>query len=70
MKLTDELKKQIDSMDYESMLHKWRFTPCEAGSLFEGESGDYFKTVMFEKKDDLPEGEAVAVSKQVGWEKR
>jgi len=69
MKLTDELKASIDSMDYESMLRKWRFDPCEENSIFEGESGDYFKTVMFEKKEDLPEGEAVAISKRVGWQR-
>jgi len=69
MKLTDELKASIDNMDYESMLYKWRFDACEEGSIFEGESGEYFKTVMFKKKDDLPEGEAVVISKRVGWER-
>jgi hypothetical protein len=69
MKLTEELKAQIDSMDYETMLFKWRFDSCEEGSIFEGESGEYFKTSMFKKKDNLPEGEAVAVSKRIGWER-
>jgi len=69
MKLTDELKEQLDKMDYESMLFKWRFDACEINSIFEGESGEYFKDSMFKKRDALPNGEAVAVSKRVGWER-
>jgi len=69
MKLTKELKASIDDMDYETMLYKWRFYPSETDSIFEGESGDYFKDVMFKKKDNLPEGEAIKISKSVGWEK-
>lgn len=65
MILTAELKAQIDGMDYWSMLKKWRFTPS-GDSMFEGESGTYYKQVMLEKKDADPEG-AVQDSKDIGW---
>ena len=64
--ISKEIKEQIDGMDYESMLRKWRFAPV-GDSMFEGEVGDYFQKVMIEKKVEIGEGAAVAASKRVGW---
>jgi len=47
-RLTEELKKQIDNMDYQQMLYKWRFSPI-GSPYFQGEVGDYFAKVMLEK---------------------
>jgi hypothetical protein len=60
------MKAQIDSEDYESLLRRWRFAP--AGSpMFQGEVGDYYSKVMFKKRDALPAGEQVRISKAAGW---
>jgi hypothetical protein len=65
--MTPEQKKQIDDMDYKSMLSFWRF--AKAGHpMFQGERGAYFDKVMNEKRDALPSGEAARISKSVGWE--
>lgn len=64
--IKETIKKQIDSMDYESMLRLWRTAPA-GHHMFQGEVGDYFSTVMAEKKDKLPDGEAVRASKNIGW---
>lgn len=66
MDLTDELKKQIDSMSYESMLNKWRFAPV-GDSMFQGDSGDYFAKVMGEKREAVSDSERVRASKDAGW---
>ena len=66
MSLVDQVKKEIDGMSYEAMLSLWRFAPCPH-PMFVGETGDYFKKIMFQKRDALPQGEAVAVSKSIGW---
>ena len=72
MKLGDILfrdvtvKDWIDSASYGVLLNKWRFaSPGEP--IFQGESGEYYANVMFEKKEADPGG-AVAVSKALGWE--
>ncbi len=65
MELTEELKKEIDAMSYESMLRKWRFDPDPIIiGLFQGESGDYFTKVMAEKRKTV---DHVKVSKKLGW---
>ena len=63
-----ELKKQIDSMDYEQMLRLWRYTPTSnPNSMFQDEVGEYYQKVMFEKERMLDPGEKVAISKRIGW---
>ena len=65
MILTDELKKQIDGMTYESMLRLNRFAPVGT-PMFSTETGRYFLKVMAEKKCDDPAA-AIAASKRIGW---
>ena len=63
--VAEEQKKWIDDADYETLLRQWRFG--EIGSLlFQGETGEYYKKVMAEKRDADPGG-AVTASKSIGW---
>jgi len=63
-----ELKKKIDSMDYEEMLSLWRFTPtANPNSMFQDEVGEYYQKVMLEKERMLAPGEKVEISKKIGW---
>ena len=61
-------KEEIDNASYEELLEKWRFAPS-GDPAFQGEAGEYYAKVMFEKKELLLPGQAVAASKSVGWEK-
>ena len=67
MELTYLVKKEIDAMDYESLLQRWRFSPS-SDVMFHGESGKYFLDVMNEKKEALSHDQQVAISKRIGWE--
>jgi hypothetical protein len=40
MQLTEENKKYIDGLSYESLLSKWRFAPV-GDKWFEGDTGTY-----------------------------
>jgi hypothetical protein len=60
------IKNKIDEMNYAEMLSKWRFSPS-GNPMFEGETGDYFRQSMNEKKEKLAPGEHVAISKAIGW---
>ena len=63
--MTDKQKEWIDTASYEQLLSRWRFAP--AGDLmFQGDTGDYYKKVMLEKKQSC---DHVQASKTVGWEK-
>jgi len=62
------MKKWIDDSSYETLLDRWRFSPS-GDPIFQGEMGDYYKKVMFEKRDALPPGEAANCSKRIGWER-
>ncbi len=64
MELTEKLKKEIDEMDYASMLSQWRFASI-CVPIFQGESGNYFSKVMAEKRKTT---DHVKVSKTIGWE--
>jgi hypothetical protein len=64
--MNEEDKKLIDSLSYSELLQKWRHDPSGT-PLFTGETGKYFKKVMFEKKEKLSHEEQVAASKSVGW---
>lgn len=67
--LIDELeniKKQIDSMNYEQLLKRWRFAPS-GDPLFQGEVGEYYQEVMKRKREEVGNAAHVATSKRIGW---
>jgi len=65
---TKEITEWIDEATYQELLYKWRFE--ESGSpWFCGEIGDYYKKVMWKKRDMLSHADQVNASKSVGWEK-
>ena len=68
MELTEDLKKLIDKMSYESLLRKWRFDTPGTNSIFAGDSGEYYAERMAELKASDPAG-AVDASKRIGWER-
>ena len=62
----EEVKRIIDNMTYYELLEKWRF--AKAGDpLFQGEIGQYYSKVLSKKRDELDPGEAVQISKAIGW---
>ena len=65
--MTDELKKQIDDMNYVQLLSRWRFSPV-GDPMFQGESGEYFAKRMAELRSQ-PGGDErhTAASKAIGW---
>ena len=67
MELTDQVRKEIDAMDYEAFLRRWRFSPV-LDEMFNGASGKYFTKVMAEKKEALSYDQRFAISKRIGWE--
>ena len=66
MKLTEEYKKHIDAMSYETLLLHWRFAP-PGDPWFQGETGDYWGKRMVELRAKA-EANHVVVSKRLGWE--
>lgn len=69
MDLTKENKEYIDSLSYEQLFSKWRFSPS-GDKWFQGETGDYWAKRMNELKSQ-PAGQELHVrsSKNIGWEK-
>ena len=65
MKLTEENKAHIDSLDYEGLLCQWRFAPA-GDSIFQGESGKYYKTILAQKRKEVGDAEHVRASKSIG----
>ena len=65
--MTKKIKKQINEMNYESMLRLWRFALL-GHPMFQDETGDYYSKVMKQKANDISNAERVAASKAVGWE--
>lgn len=64
--VNEKTQRQIDAMDYHSMLQLWR--DAELGNpLFEGEVGAYYAKVMFEKRKMISDEEHVRTSKIIGW---
>lgn len=63
--MTLEEKAWIDNSTYEELLRRWRYAPV-GDPIFQSEVGQYFKEVMFKKRDADPD-EAVRASKRVGW---
>ena len=66
MKLTEEVKRSIDSMSYLQLLRKWRFAPV-GDEWFQGESGVYIGKRMKELKAQGVNH--TKASKEIGWEK-
>ena len=64
--MKEEIKNQIDNMDFESMVLLWRYAPV-GHPMFQGEVGVYYVKVMREKGAKISESEKVAASKSVGW---
>lgn len=62
MDLTEQNKKEIDSMSHYQMCARWRFAP-PGDEIFQGETGAYFKKRLF---DDLG-GFTPDISKSLGW---
>ena len=61
-----EHKKFIDNSSYEVLLKQWRH--AESGEpLLQGETGEYYSKVMFDKRYALSHDDQVAASKNVGW---
>jgi hypothetical protein len=67
MKLTQELKEQIDSKSYEQLLSRWRHAPI-GDPMFQDESGSYWGKRMNDLRSK-PGGDAThtAASKSIGW---
>lgn len=62
--LTKQLKQEIDSMSYEQLLSKWRFSPV-GSPIFQGESGTYFSQKMTKLREQG--ADHVGISKRLGW---
>lgn len=67
--LTTEEKNQaaIEKMSYPELLRIWRHSPSGENELLQGETGTYFRKIMFEKKKKLTQEQRVEASKLVGW---
>jgi hypothetical protein len=65
MKLTEENKKHIDSLSYESLLRQWRHAPV-GSTWFQDETGRYWDERMKELRSKGVDH--VDASKQIGWE--
>ena len=59
--MTEEEKKKIDEMSQYEMCYMWRFAKSDE-PLLQGETGIYFKKVLFEKKG----GFTPTISKSLG----
>lgn len=65
--MTDQQKQTIDAMSYFELLRLWRHAPSGSSALLQGECGTYYAKVMAENKAALAPGEAVQISKKIGW---
>ena len=64
--ISEQMKQQIDNMDYESMLSLWR--NASAGHpMFQGEIGKYYAEAMKKKREEVGNTEHVRASKNIGW---
>jgi len=69
MKLTEERKKYIDSLSYEALLYKWRFSKI-GDPWMADETGKYWGDRMSELRSK-PGGDDthVQASKNIGWDR-
>jgi hypothetical protein len=65
-KMTPEQKAEIDGMDYEGLLRRWRFSPA-GDPMFQGDTGEYFLARMVAEKKRAGEAEAAETSRRIGW---
>ena len=61
--MNEQTKQWIDNASYETLLSKWRFATL-GDPLFQGETGEYYAKVMFEKRKHC---DHVQASKNIGW---
>ena len=61
------IKEWIDNASYHTLLRRWRNAPAGGDPIFQDETGKYYSDVMFAKRDALEPGEAVNISKSIGW---
>ena len=66
MELTQENKDHIDSLSYEELLSRWRFSPA-GYPWFQGDTGDYWSKRMKELREKG--ADHVSASKTIGWDK-
>lgn len=64
--MTPDQKHWIDNASYEQLLRKNRFAPI-GDPMFQGICGDYFLTVMRQRRGEVGHENAVASSKFIGW---
>jgi hypothetical protein len=62
-----EMKDWIDKSSYQELLSKWRFDPV-GSPWFSGEIGDYYRKIMFKKRNEVGNDASVQASKNIGWE--
>lgn len=65
--MTPEDKEWIDNATLTELLTRWRRAPAN-DPIFAGDTGNYYSTVMFGKRDALPYGEWTKLSKSIGWD--
>ena len=65
--MDEKIKQDIDSMDYESMLRRWRYAPV-GDPIFQGEVGKYYSEVMKKKRKEIGNDAHVRASKKIGWD--
>ena len=61
--MNEQVKNWIDNASYEQLLSKWRFASI-GDPMFQGQTGEYYSKVMFEKKK---QSDHVQASKNIGW---
>lgn len=62
----EELKREIDAMDYETLLRHWR-NDVGGSPYFQGEVGKYYANRMAEKRAEVGEVAHTTISKRIGW---
>ena len=64
----NEMKTWVDNASYQDLLQKNRFSKI-GDPFFQGEMGDYTLNAMQYKKEALPDGGIVPISKRIGWKR-
>lgn len=64
--MNQTLIDQIDAMTYEQLFTTWRFSKS-GHPLFQGDVGEHYKKVFFEKRKQVGDAEHTRISKKIGW---
>ena len=64
MNIPENIKQEIDNMNYYELLKKWRFAPS-GDPILSGQLGEYFLNKMSYEKEQ--EKDPSKISKLVGW---